>query len=157
MQSSRGLRRTSVQPGARLRAIRRTLATSGTFSHSWCWSSMSSSFARLQPDACYGGSGCLRTGNGLPPSIPGEAKVKVEPMSASVVGGTEVDDLAVSSLYAAEKASPLAGRSRGIGSREPGTDAQIQAQSVGSLRQAPQADLLPPVPLVALDLLLGHA
>src|ERR687889_578921 len=77
------------------------------FSHSLCWSSMASSFARSQPDACYGGSGRLRTGNGRPPRFRGGAEV--EPMSTSVVGGTE------------------------------------------------EADLLPPVPLVALNLLLGHA
>src|SRR5919112_1227636 len=42
-------------------------------------------------------------------------------------------------------------------SGEPGTNAQIQPQSVSGLRQTPEADLLPPVSLVALDLLLGHA
>ena len=44
-------------------------------------------------------------------------------MSTSVVAGTEVDDLAVLSLYAAEEGSPLAGCSRGIRSGEPGADA----------------------------------
>ncbi len=36
-------------------------------------------------------------------------------------------------------------------------DAKIQPQSVSRLCQAPEADLLPPVSLVALNLLLGHA
>ena len=49
-----------------------------------------------------------------------------------------------------------ASRSRGAGSQEPGTDVHVEPQSACGLRQAPKADLLPPVPLVALNLLLGH-
>jgi hypothetical protein len=59
----------------------------------------------------------------------------------------------------AEEVSSLAdaGRSCGVGSWEPGADAHIQPQSVSGLRQTPKANLLPPVSLVALNLLLGHA
>src|SRR5215207_7360446 len=58
-----------------------------------------------------------------------------------------------------DNASPLADPSRscGIRSGEPGTDVHNEPQSACGLCQAPQADLLPPVPLVALNLLLGHA
>lgn len=50
-----------------------------------------------------------------------------------------------------------ANRSCGVGSREPGTDVHVESQSACGLCQAPQADLLPPVPLVARHLLLSHA
>jgi hypothetical protein len=55
--------------------------------------------------------------------------------------------------------SPLADASSscGVRSGQPGTDAHIEPQSVGGLCQAPHADLLPPVPLVARHLLLSHA
>jgi hypothetical protein len=58
-----------------------------------------------------------------------------------------------------DNAAPLADPSRscGIRSGEPGTDVHIKPQSACGLCQAPEADLLPPVPLVALNLLLAHA
>ena len=59
----------------------------------------------------------------------------------------------------AEDVSSLADASRscGVGSREPGTDVHFESQSTCGFCQAPLADLLPPVPLVTLNLLLGHA
>src|ERR671920_440239 len=58
-----------------------------------------------------------------------------------------------------DNATPLADTSLScsIRSGEPGTDVDIEPQSACGLCQAPQADLLPPVPRVALNLLLGHA
>lgn len=84
---------------------------------------------------------------------------------AVVVRGPDMKDLRITGkqrtaaeVFAVE-ASPLADatRSCGLRSGQPGTDAQIQPQSVSGLRQTPKADLLPPVSLVALNLLLGHA